>query len=149
MSVELETDAFPGRRFAGAVERIAPVFRESSRQARVEVQVDNPTRELKPGMFIRVTVELLRVQDALTVPRAAITERGGETGVFEVDEQNARVTWRPVDVGVHEDDRVEVAPRPGDALSGVVVTLGQHLIDDGDPVSVAARLGGVAAESVE
>ncbi len=61
--VSLVTDAYPDRVFAGVIERIAPVFREATRQARIEVQVDNSDLQLKPGMFVRATVVLDRVDE--------------------------------------------------------------------------------------
>jgi RND family efflux transporter MFP subunit len=46
-------DAFPERTFPATILRIAPLFREASRQARVELDVPNPDGLLKPGMFDR------------------------------------------------------------------------------------------------
>ncbi|NIR30343.1 MAG: HlyD family efflux transporter periplasmic adaptor subunit, partial [Gammaproteobacteria bacterium] len=43
----LSTDAYPGESFSGRIVRIAPVFRESTRQARVELRVANPDLRLK------------------------------------------------------------------------------------------------------
>jgi RND family efflux transporter MFP subunit len=53
--VSLTTDAYPGEQFPGHIDRIAPVFRKSTRQARIEMAIDNPQHRLKPGMFIRAT----------------------------------------------------------------------------------------------
>ncbi|MGB1111456.1 MAG: efflux RND transporter periplasmic adaptor subunit, partial [Gammaproteobacteria bacterium] len=47
----ISSDAFPEETFTGSITRIAPVFRESTRQARVEIRVPNPEFNLKPGMF--------------------------------------------------------------------------------------------------
>ncbi|MCB9543779.1 MAG: efflux RND transporter periplasmic adaptor subunit [Myxococcales bacterium] len=145
--VELVTDAWPDRRFAARVHRIAPVFRENSRQARVELRVDNPDEALKPGMFIRATIPLARVDDALIVPVEALVVRGGEDGVFIVDDQST-ARWRPVRAGIRDRDRVQIT---GDGLTGRVVTLGQQLLDDGSPVVVtetgAPPRGGSVASS--
>jgi RND family efflux transporter MFP subunit len=75
------TDAFPGETFAGSIKRIAPVFREATRQARVELLVPNPGRRLKPGMFVRAMLTLDHVDDTTIVPEAAITRRGDAEGV--------------------------------------------------------------------
>ena len=132
----LVTDAHPGRTFEGRVTRIAPVFRRATRQARVELQVDNADEALKPGMFVRATIDLERVEDALVVPFDALTERAGETGVFVLDASGERVRWRAVEVGVREGERVQVL---GDGLAGRVVTLGQELCDDGARVAATER----------
>lgn len=130
---EITTDAFPGEVFIGHVARISPVFRQESRQARVELRIENPEQRLKPGMFIRVTLELARVDDAVIVPEAAIAKRGETTGVFVVDEGQKRVTWRPVAIGLQEGERVQVQ---GEGLTGRVVTLGQQLLDDGSRITI-------------
>jgi len=84
-SVSLTTDAFPDERFEARIGRIAPVFKPGSRQARVEVVVDNPEQRLKPGLFILTTIQLDRVDNATIVPQAALAKRGAATGVFLVD----------------------------------------------------------------
>jgi RND family efflux transporter MFP subunit len=139
---ELRTDAWPGEVFQGRVARIAPVFREASRQARVELKVDNPELRLKPGMFVRATLVLERIPDALIVPEPALTTRDGQRGVFVLGADGERVDWRPVEVGIRQGDRVQVR---GAGLTGQVVTLGQQLLDDGslvrlpEPAQAAAR----------
>jgi RND family efflux transporter MFP subunit len=141
----LTTDAFPGKRFEGRIERIAPVFREASRQARVELIVANEKLALKPGMFVRATVVLDRIADATHVPEQALTARNGEDGVFVVSEDGRSVAWQKVDVGIREDGRVQVT---GKGVAGRVVVLGQQLLEDGSMITLpgedrAASLGGV------
>jgi RND family efflux transporter MFP subunit len=134
----IETDAFPGEVFRGRIERIAPVFRETSRQARVELILSNPEGRLKPGMFIRATISLDHVDDATAVPEAALTQRGDMDGVFMVDEDGQRVRWQPVETGIRSGGWVQVLRPP---ISGQVVVLGQHLIDDGSRVRIAEAVG--------
>jgi len=129
----LTTDAHPGRAFEAEVARIAPVFRRATRQARIELFVDNADELLKPGMFVRATIELERVADAVVVPYDALTERGDETGVFVLDEDGPRALWRPVETGVRDGTRIQVF---GEGVTGRVVVLGQELCDDGSPVTV-------------
>ncbi len=130
-SVDLATDAYPGETFQGRITRIAPVFKETTRQARVELTVENAEGRLKPGMFIRATVILDRVADAVLVPEAALAKRNDERGVFLLADDGRSVQWRPVTPGIREGGRVQIL---GDDLSGRVVTLGQQLVDDGSPV---------------
>ncbi len=129
--------------FEGQVARVAPIFSTTSRQARVEIEVPNPEHRLKPGMFIRATVVLERVDDATIMPRAALTRRGDTSGVFLLADDQQTVSWHPVETGVESGDRVQIV---GDAPEGWVVTLGQNLVDDGSPVVLPEGLG--AGESV-
>lgn len=130
-SAELRTDAYPRETFAARIERIAPVFRESVRQARVEMRAENPDLRLKPGMFVRAAVVLERVAEAVIVPEQAITRRDGRSGVFVVEPGGDTARWREVEVGIRQGARVQVS---GEGLVGQVVVLGQQLLDDGSAV---------------
>jgi RND family efflux transporter MFP subunit len=135
LEARFTTDAFPGEVFRGRIVRIAPVFRETSRQARVELTLANPEGRLKPGMFIRATITLDHVDEAVAVPEAALTKRGDIEGVFLIDESGERVRWVPVETGIRSRGWVELRTP---SLSGRVVTLGQYLIDDGSAVRIVA-----------
>ena len=128
----IETDGFPGESFEARVVRLAPVFRQASRQARIELEVSNPEHRLKPGMFARVTVVLDRIEDATIVPAQALVMRDGADAIFVVDEQNV-ARFRPVEVLVRSTAQVAIS---GEDLTGRVVTLGQQLLQDGSRVTV-------------
>ena len=130
---EIRTDAF-GEGFSGRITRIAPVFQQTTRQARVELTVDNPDRRLKPGMFVQATIVLERLAEAVIVPEPALTARDGQPGVFVLNASADRVAWRPITPGVRQDGRVQIL---GEGLSGRVVTLGQPWLEDGSQVSDA------------
>ncbi|MDZ7661147.1 efflux RND transporter periplasmic adaptor subunit [Thiohalophilus sp.] len=130
----LTTAAYPGESFAARIERIAPLFSEATRQARVELRVNNPTHRLKPGMFIRATITLQEFEAAISVPELALTVREGEQGVFVLDEETQQVRWQPVTADFRQDDWRRIL-EPAD-LRGRVVTLGQQFLDDGVAVRV-------------
>lgn len=131
--VALTTDAYPGTVFQGRIDRIAPVFREDTRQARVELAVPNTGHLLKPGMFVRATIVMDRLADTVIVPERALATRRDQDGVFVIDEESLTVKWREVTVGIRERDRVQVS---GEGLAGRVVTLGQQLLDDGSAITI-------------
>ena len=132
-TVMLQTNAFPDVQFAGKIARIAPVFRETTRQARIEVLVNNNDLRLKPGMFMRAQVVLRQADNAVVAPEAVLVSRNGETGVFLFDSQSEAVSWRVVETGIHHHRQAEIV---AGISSGKVVILGQQLIDDGSKVSV-------------
>jgi RND family efflux transporter MFP subunit len=131
--VSLTTDAYPGEQYPGRIARIAPIFRKSTRQARIEMTIDNAQHRLKPGMFISATVVLARVPEATIVPEQALTIRDDRSGVFIVSEEGRSVAWREVKVGIRQGDRVQVE---GEGLSGQVVTLGQQLVKNGSAITI-------------
>jgi len=129
----ISTDAYPGRKFAGTIERIAPILKEAARQARVEITISNPENILKPGMFVRVEIEYDRHEDATVVPLNALIKRGGQASIFVTDGQSNRVKRVPVEVGIINGDMAEIL-QP--AISGNVVTMGQHLLNDDSKITL-------------
>jgi RND family efflux transporter MFP subunit len=140
--VSLTTETYPSEVYTGRIDRIAPVFRKSTRQARIEMIIDNPQHRLKPGMFIRATVVLARMPDATVVPEQALTVRDDKSGVFIVDEDGQSVVWREVKIGIRQGGRVQVE---GQGLTGRVVTLGQQLVSDGSRITIPAEKNNVSA----
>lgn len=141
-TVEVLCDAYPGRPFIGKVVRVAPLVKQTSREARVEIQVDNRERLLRPGMFILARIELDRHENVTVVPEAAIVRRGdGVRGVFlaeakalKAEAKTLKARFVPVTEGISEGLLVEIVEP---ALSGSVITLGQNLLEDGTPVMIA------------
>jgi RND family efflux transporter MFP subunit len=134
----LMTDAYPDESFRGRIQRISPVFLENTRQARVELQVDNPQRKLKPGMFVRITLVLAGAEGVKIIPEQALATRADQTGVFLVSPDGKSVVWRPVQVGIRQTERLQIQ---GEGLEGRVVTLGQQLLDDGSAIRIADPQG--------
>jgi len=133
--VTISTDAYAGESFQGRINRIAPIFRKNTRQARVELLIENSSKKLKPGMFIRAAVILKHVEDAVIVPQQALTTRDDQTGIFVIDKDQEKVLWKNVTVGIIEDDLAQVE---GNGLSGCVVTLGQQLLANNSKIVISA-----------
>jgi RND family efflux transporter MFP subunit len=126
-------DAFPEQVFEGHVSRIAPVFQEASRQARIEVELPNPRALLKPGMFAQVELELDRADNALLAPTAALVRREGRWALFGLESEET-VSLIFVRRGIAHQGLTQIL-EPAD-LPAQVVVLGQHLLEDGSSVNV-------------
>jgi RND family efflux transporter MFP subunit len=124
-------DAFPGKTFSGKIVRVAPLLKETSRQARVEIEIPNPEALLKPGMFVRAQIEFGRHDDTTIVPLSALVNRNGRQGLFWADLQEMKARFVPVTLGIVNGDSAEVLEPP---LSGRIVTLGQHLLENGTSI---------------
>lgn len=135
--VIVSTDAFPGREFHGQVARIPQELGALTREAEIEVAVDNRALALKPGMFIRADIEFQRRKDAVAAPLAAVVRRDdGRRGVYVVGDGTDTVAFQPVVEGIVDGDLVELVNAP-DMVGLEVVVLGQHLLKDGITVKVA------------
>jgi Cu(I)/Ag(I) efflux system membrane fusion protein len=126
-------DAFPDRRFRGQITRISPFFDPDTRTTDVEIEVENTSGLLKPGMFARVSVETGTPQPSLAIPRSALLTRGTEKGVFLLDDATSTV-FRRVRIGRIQDDFVEILE--GLEEGTVVVTSGAQKLNEGDKVKI-------------
>jgi RND family efflux transporter MFP subunit len=103
----VEVDAFAGEKFAGRVSRVAPVFDPATRTAEMEIEIPNGSYRLKPGMYSRVSLTVDSRENALTIPRNALVELEGKSGVFIAATGGSRGQGPP-----SEPAPRAVAPRP-------------------------------------
>jgi RND family efflux transporter MFP subunit len=130
----ISTDAYPDKTFTGTIVRIAPLLQESSRQARVEIEIPNPEQLLKPGMFVRAKIEFASHENSTLVPLAALVRRNDKQGVFIIEQEDLKARFVPVKVGIISDELAEILEPE---VSGLVATLGNHLLEDGAGVTLA------------
>ena len=134
-SAKVEVDAFPGETFTGRIARVAPVLDPATRTAQIEVEIQNPTTRLKPGMYARVNLTIAQRANALVVPANAVIDREGQRGVFLANDNVA--AFRAVEIGIEDTARVEI-------LSGLtekdqVITTGAAALQDGDRILLAGQ----------
>lgn len=141
-AVDIRPDALPDETFTGTVRRIAPLFQESSRQARVEAQIDNEKLLLKPGMFVTVSVEVDSADNALVVPSRALVRRQGEQGVFIAEGEPSVARFIAVSTGIEDGQRIQITSP--EELDGPVVVLGQQLLDDDVSLTVVEDVNNTA-----
>lgn len=145
--VALMSGAFAGRDFQGRVSRVAPLLKETSREARVEIEVENADGVLKPGMFVNARIEFATRTDATIVPASAIVNRGALQGLFLADFEAKKAVFQPATVGIVEGDRAEII-EPAQ-LTGYVITLGHHLLENGTALLLPADAPGAAAPAAK
>jgi len=141
--VVVTSTAFTGRTFQGTVTRVAPLLKETSRQARVEVDIKNDGDSLKPGLFVNAGIEFAHRDKAKLVPFSSLVQRGTQSGVFLADTENKKAFFKPIKVGIVEGENAEVL-EPAD-ISGYAVVLGQHLLQDGMNIILPERISGQAS----
>lgn len=136
----LEVEAWPGERFEGRVLRLSPVVEAATGTVRVTLEVE-ARGKLRPGMFASVYLETEVHENALVIPRKALTiESIGDT-VYVVGEGAA--IRREVELGVREGDTVEIVKGVTDGER--VVTVGQDGLSDGTPIQVLGAEGAAGA----
>jgi Cu(I)/Ag(I) efflux system membrane fusion protein/cobalt-zinc-cadmium efflux system membrane fusion protein len=117
---------FPGETFRGTVSFLEPEFSEKTRTLRVKLEVPNPRRRLRAGMFATVMFQPVAAREALTVPSLSVL-RTGQRNVVVVDLGGGRFGPREVVLGYQGAGLVEVIE--GLSEGEIVVTSAQFLID--------------------
>jgi RND family efflux transporter MFP subunit len=91
----------------GQVTRFAGRLDSDTRTMPVEVDLDNRSGELAPGMYVTVSLVLEQVRNCLTVPVEALDRSGREPRVLVVT-GNRSIEPRRIVIGLEAPDRVEV-----------------------------------------
>ncbi len=130
---------FPGKIFAGKVSYIYPEVDNTTRTAKIRIELPNADFRLKPDMYASVELQL-NYGKQLSVPQEAVLDSGTEQTVF-VALGNGYFEPRKVHLGAKVDNRYIV-------LAGLkpqenVVTSGNFLIDSESQLksAVAAMAG--------
>jgi len=132
LNVKIKYYAWEGELFKGKVVRLAPVIDPVTRALKAEVEVDNSQGKLRPGMFAEVIIVKEQRKGVPSVPREAVTNRGGKWVVFVLKGQ--RVAMKEVVLGLGDDDIVEI--REGLSVGERVVTRGLETLTDQTRVRV-------------
>ncbi|MCX6360515.1 MAG: efflux RND transporter periplasmic adaptor subunit [Armatimonadetes bacterium] len=134
--VQVDVNAFPGRRFTGTVTRIYPSASEGSRAFSVRVSLANPEGLLRPRMFAQGRIEAERHGGAVMVPEGAVVgaDEAGKARVFVAEGGIARA--KRVTVGLSSDDG-RLVQVTGVKAGARVVVAGQQGLTDGSQVTAA------------
>lgn len=126
--------AYPDRKFSGAVSNVSPVANPVSRTIDVEISVANGQHLLKPGMYIQAEL-VLQQRTAMIIPLAAVTEREGRQVVFIA--RDTLAVAQVIFTGSAMRDSVEIVQ--GLRLSDKVIVTGTHLLNDKDKIRLASQ----------
>jgi HlyD family secretion protein len=110
---KIRVDAIPEKEFDGIVSFVALLPDKNSwwanpnqRLYRTEIQVTNPTSEMKPGMSCALEILSERIADCLSVPLQAVVLDKGKPSAFVVEGNGNE--QRTVEVGRSNDTKVEI-----------------------------------------
>jgi membrane fusion protein (multidrug efflux system) len=132
--VKIEVDAYPGREFRGTIHFLSPAATGQNRTFPAEIEIDNRSGELRPGMIVRVALTRRVYENAMVVPRDAILERDTGDVIFVLKDD--LVELRKVATGPSEKGRIVVLEglQPGETL----VVSGHRNLVDGQKVRVVS-----------
>ncbi len=127
---------FPGETFRARVRYIEPQVSEKTRTIQLTLEVPNPGRRLRIGMYATVLFEPVVAKHVVTVPSEAVFQTG-ERNVVVVALGNGRFAPRDVELGPEGDGFVQVLKGLNDGDE--VVTSAQFLIDSESNLKAAIQ----------
>lgn len=143
-SARILVDALPDKEYHGRVSEVGNKGFSRAQQPdvtffKVEILLDDPDEDLRPGMSVRAEIDTAIHPDVLVVPIQAVVERDVEDReadvVFVV--QDGKAVQKPVRTGISDETRVEIVS--GVQMGDKVVT-GPYRslrdLDGGDAVKV-------------
>lgn len=133
-TVSVQADALSGKSFSGKIVRIHPTMDASTHTFNAEVQVQNSSRELRPGMYTRVLLNLGSTENIVIPDAAVVKQQGsGQRFAFVLDQDNF-AQQKEVTLGRHFDGKYEVVS--GLSEGETVVVKGAATLKPGQKVEI-------------
>ena len=76
--------AYPDKQFTGQITTINPAIAAASRSVMVQATFANDNRQLRPGMFAELRIELDDDKDIIAIPESAVSRNAYGTSVYVV-----------------------------------------------------------------
>ena len=130
--VTVTAEAMPGKTFHGTVTRYEYALNQATKTMITEIEIPNPNKELRPGMYVTVKLDLERKTDALLAPIAAVISEKSRNFMFIIEDGKARLT--PVKIGLNDGTNVEILA--GMNPDELIILPGKQPPKDGQPVTV-------------
>lgn len=130
----LQADAIRNQTFEGEVLRISPTVNAETGTFEVTVALRDETKQLKPGMFGRVSIVYDTHQNVQMIPKNAVINEDGTSSVFVME--NGKVYQKDVSTGYQNRDNIEITE--GLTPTDSVVTIGHSSLQDSALVEVVS-----------
>lgn len=134
MKAKITADVYPDREFEGRIFRIHPTVNAASRSFEAEIEVPNGDQSLRPGMFLRVSIDMGEIESFVIPANSILLQEGtNDRYIFTVNGNTA--VRHSVTLGKRFDDLIEIVTseiKEGDVL----VIDGQARLSNGDKVEI-------------
>jgi RND family efflux transporter MFP subunit len=134
MKAEIIADVYKDEVFTGKVYLISPTISSGTRSFATEVELPNRNDLLKPGMFVRVAMDLGEVETFVVPANTVLVQEGTNTRYVYAGRNNTAQRIE-VAIGKRFDDRLEIISdnlKEGDVL----VSDGQAKLINGDKIEI-------------
>ncbi|MDD2293847.1 MAG: efflux RND transporter periplasmic adaptor subunit [Bacteroidales bacterium] len=134
MALNIYSDIYPGEVFPATIEIVYPTVDAASHTFQAKLRIPNGKLKLRPGMYVRTTMEMGEVE-TIVVPYQSVLKLTGSNERFVYINDNGAAKRIFVTLGQRFDDKVEIISSEiaeGDDL----VTVGQSKLVDGAKMNV-------------
>jgi membrane fusion protein (multidrug efflux system) len=104
--VAIDIDALSGQETLAAVTRVSPIVDPDTGTFKITIEIRDPERRIKPGMFGRFHIIYDQHVNVLQIPRSAVVDDMGSEYVFVVEDDKA--VKRVVQTGYGESGMIEI-----------------------------------------
>jgi len=130
MQARVNADVYPDKEFTGKIFRVHPTVNPMSRTFEAEIEIPNNNELLRPGMFVRVSIDMGEIESFVVPSNAVLIQEGtNERFLFVVNGNTA--SRRIVTLGKRFDEMVEI--------SGGQIAEGDNLVVDGQARLIDGR----------
>jgi len=134
MKATVTADVYDGETFTGTVQKKYPTINSATRSFITELELPNRNDLLKPGMFVRVSMDLGEVETFVVPANTVLVQEGTNVRYLFITRDN---TAKRVDVGIGKrfDNNVEIISdslKTGDQL----IAEGQARLLSGDQIEI-------------
>lgn len=134
MKADIIADVYKGETFTGTIFRISPTINTMTRSFIAELEVANRNELLKPGMYVRASMDLGEVE-TFVVPAATVLVQEGTNIRYLFIDENGLAKRIEVMIGKRFDDQLEVISES--IKDGVmIVTEGQSKLINDDKIEI-------------
>lgn len=130
--VQVTTNAYPGKKFIAKVSYISPTINTEDRTISLYADLANDERLLTAGLFVSVTQDLGKQNNALLVPSQSLVPTIDGQQIYKI--VNNKVTAVSVTLGQRTTDYVQILQ--GVSQNDMIVTAGQEKLKDGANVKI-------------
>ncbi len=120
--VETISDAYPGESFRGKISYLSPAVDVNSRTLQARIEVENRGRKLKKDMYVIVTVHAGTIENAISVPDAAVLRDDENQPFVFVEAGERQFGRRAVQIGQSQNGQTQI-------LQGLAA--GEKIVADG------------------
>lgn len=144
LTLSIEVVPYPGERFPGAIDFVAPTVEPRNRRLLVKARVPNQDHRLRPGLFAKIFAKVAEHPQAIVVPETAVAYDPQGAFVWRVGDKDLAERVG-VEIGIRSAGRVEITS--GLAAGDRIVSAGTHKVmagsvvrPAGDPTAAAPQV---------